>query len=686
MTLEAGRCYEKNAFSDMSLDQTTHLTKKIYSFDVFDTLMTRCYAKPTDLFYAVAAELRRKNLIDLSVEDWARARIKAEYDTRKKSSFEEITLDEIYETLCADAHLDETLKPQMIETEIEKEIESLCCIDPHSELIKKLRADGNKVIFISDMYLPKAVIKEALSKSGIECGEHELFVSSEYRATKHTGTLFRKVLEELNASPEDMIHTGDSIISDFETPKSMGIESVHFSKFELGRRGQLILNHKQLPYSFKSVVVSCIRLTKLNNHYEDYHKNQIAQISSSVIGPVLYGFVFWILTEAKKKGIQKLYFISRDGQILLKTANEINKALNTGIECSYFYGSRQALHLPAIIKEDIKDLDWLYDDTTFLSVSLLLGRVEINPEELEELLVQSGFSKENWNQNLSKEERKKIRETFNASPEFEQLVLSKAAAVRTLLIAYMKQEGIHAKSKMAFVDIGWNGRLQRSLSKVMHMAGIRPEEGVMGYYFGLIQRSKAFANDTLNAYYYDRENNIVPSYDTSILEKFVEADHGSVLKYTEEKNAIIPLLKDKENKRALEWGLEIQQATTVEFARNLSKNLKSIPPEELYNYANWINLTRIVLQDFCLNPSLDESKVFGSISFSEGQNDHAYHRLVKPLSFKNCLTILNNGTHDAYNGLWVAGSMMLTKKGRFFKKLKELKGEAAQFFKGNKTS
>lgn len=659
-------------------------SRKIYSFDVFDTLLTRCYTQPTDLFYAIGTELQKTGLIKTGIEEWANARIDAERNARKECQYEEITLNEIYDFLYEDANVDKATKRKMMEIEIRKEIESLSCINHQVKQVKKLRDEGYKVVFISDMYLPKAVIKEALSKSGIECGEHELFVSSEYRATKHTGTLFRKVLEELNASPDDMIHTGDNIISDFEIPKSMGIESVHFSKFELGSREQLILNHKQLPYSFKSVVVSCIRLTKLNNHYEDYHKNQIAQISSSVIGPVLYGFVFWILTEAKKKGIQKLYFISRDGQILLKIANEINKALNTGIECSYFYGSRQALHLPAIQKEDIKDLDWLYDDTTFLSVSLLLGRVEINPEELEKLLVQSGFSKESWHQNLSKEERKKIRETFNASPEFEQLVLSKAAAVRTLLIAYMKQEGIHAKSKMAFVDIGWNGRLQRSLSKVMHMAGLRPEEGVMGYYFGLIQRSKAFTNDTLNAYYYDRENNIVPFYDTSMLEKFVEADHGSVLKYTKENNVTTPLLKEKENKRALEWGLEIQQEITIDFTRKLIKQLGNFHQEELYHFENWRKLAEISFEDFCLNPTIDEARVFGSITFSEGQNDDVVNRLVKPLSLKNCFTILHNGTHDSYNGLWVPGSLMLTRTGRFFRKLKGIKSSTSQFLKGDK--
>lgn len=659
-------------------------SKKVYSFDVFDTLLTRCYAKPSDLFHSIAKELRDKKLIQISVDEWVRCRKLAEQEARKLSDSEEITLKEIYDNFFDSMKMQESHKNAMIEIEIQKEIESISCIRYHSEIVNNLRKEGNKVIFISDMYLPKSVIKKALQKNGIDCTDDELFVSSEYKFTKHTGNLFKQVLTELEVAPENMIHTGDNIISDFKIPQSLGIEAVHFSKFNLSKRERLILNDKRLPYNFKSIIASCTRLTTLNNYYDDFHKDQIAKISSSVIAPVLFGFVFWTLVEAKKKGLNKLYFISRDGQILLKIANEINRIRKTGIECVYFYGSRQALHLPAIQPEDLRDLDWLYADTTFLSIELLLGRVDIRPEQLDECLTQSGFIKDSWTYNLNKSERIKIRQTLNESIEFQQLVLSKAKEARITLIDYLKQEGISSDSKMAFVDIGWNGRLQRSLSKVLQMAEIRSENGVTGFYFGLVQRLKAYDSDTLFAYYYDEANGLLPYNDVSLLEKFVEATHGSVLKYKGENDQIVPILKEKGNTNAIEWGLEIQQSAIVDFSRNLSKNLKNIEQENLYNYANWRNLAEALLKDFCLNPSVDESKVFGSITFSEGQNDNTYRKLAKPVSLKNCLTILNNGTHDSYNGLWISGSLMLTKRGRFFKTLMDIKREAARLLKRNK--
>ncbi len=131
------------------------------------------------------------------------------------------------------------------------------------------------IIFISDMYLPKFAIKRALEKNGIACEDNELFVSSEFKVTKHTGNLYKKVLHELKTEPGNLIHTGDNSTSDFLVPQSLGIEAIHFSKFTLGKRENLILNHKKLPHNFKSILTACIRLTTvINNHAYKFHDFQ----------------------------------------------------------------------------------------------------------------------------------------------------------------------------------------------------------------------------------------------------------------------------------------------------------------------------------------------------------------------------------------------------------------------------
>jgi len=52
-------------------------------------------------------------------------------------------------------------------------------------------------------------------------------VSSEYALTKRTGKLFKKVLEELEfVSPNEVLHIGDNLRSDWFRPKLIGMKSV----------------------------------------------------------------------------------------------------------------------------------------------------------------------------------------------------------------------------------------------------------------------------------------------------------------------------------------------------------------------------------------------------------------------------------------------------------------------------
>jgi predicted HAD superfamily hydrolase len=88
-------------------------------------------------------------------------------------------------------------------------------------------------------------------------------------------------------------------------------------------------------------------------------KQVIWDTTASAVAPMLFGFVHWCLVEAQKKGIQRLYFVARDGQILQKIAQVICHNWGYTIDCRYLYGSRQAWHLPAIqeIGEVELDLD-----------------------------------------------------------------------------------------------------------------------------------------------------------------------------------------------------------------------------------------------------------------------------------------------------------------------------------------
>lgn len=655
--------------------------KKIYSFDIFDTLLTRCYSRPTDLFYSVGHELNKRNIAKMPSETWVQLRISAESEARISANSDEITLAEIYTLICQKLNISEKLREKMEQIEIEQELSSLKGIKPHVNKLKSLRKEGHKVIFISDMYLPSEVIKKALIANNIECHDDELFVSSDYRETKYTGKLFLRVLAHFNISPAELTHTGDNIISDYRMPKSLGINAVHYSSFDAPGRDNLISNCEQLPFSFRSHLASIIRLSRLNGTYHDLRDTHIHHISSTVIAPILFGFTLWTLLEAKKKGLKTLYFISRDGQILKQIADRINTALQLQIECKYFYGSRQAFHLPAVTEDNWDHLDWLYDDTSFFSVKLIFNRVGLKPDAIKQYLLKNGFEPSAWNNNLNADERAKLRHILHRSPEFKTLVLESAAVARHTLVSYLNQEGIHAGARIAFVDIGWNGRLQRSLSRVMDIAGIKPAGGLMGFYFGLRQRLKASAEDNLFAWYYDEENELKRFNNVVILEKFVEATHGSVIGYKKENDRIEPVLKEEKNREALDWGLEVQQASILSFTDLLCSVIPNIDKQDLNNSDNWTTITEILLTDFCIKPSPLDARIFGSVAISEDQNHARSYPLAKPLTFKNCISLLMRKKPNVYNDLWIHGSLHLTRGGKLVSSCLQIQSTVIGFIK-----
>ena len=62
--------------------------------------------------------------------------------------------------------------------------------------------------------------------------------------------------------------------------------------------------------------------------------------------PVLLNYIWWILKEADKRKIDKLYFLARDGFIMQQIAVCLCEIFNLSIQCRYLYTSRAALRMP----------------------------------------------------------------------------------------------------------------------------------------------------------------------------------------------------------------------------------------------------------------------------------------------------------------------------------------------------
>ena len=181
------------------------------SFDVFDTLIKRNVYNPSNIFDIIE---RKTN-----INRFREKRIKAENIARIKSKYEEITLKDIYN------ELDIQNKQKVYNLELETEL-NFCTTNKEMLKVYNYCLENHKKIFItSDMYLPKNIVEKILKNNGYKKYD-KLYLSNEYKLTKHSGNLFKKLLEQENISNDKLIHIGDTIKSDYLSCKKLNIKAI----------------------------------------------------------------------------------------------------------------------------------------------------------------------------------------------------------------------------------------------------------------------------------------------------------------------------------------------------------------------------------------------------------------------------------------------------------------------------
>ena len=119
----------------------------------------------------------------------------------------------------------EEQKEQLIAWECEAEIRSVIPLKHTTQYLKDRLAEGNDVVLISDMYLPKEIINQMLAKADPLLATLPLFLSSDYGYQKTTRKLFLEVYDSLDYHYSEWIHMGDSPFADNTQPSCLGIHT-----------------------------------------------------------------------------------------------------------------------------------------------------------------------------------------------------------------------------------------------------------------------------------------------------------------------------------------------------------------------------------------------------------------------------------------------------------------------------
>ncbi len=526
---------------------------KCVSFDIFDTLLARVIEPPEAVQRAVCREVAILLGGEHTEQSVWRARQSAEHGlrtaSREQSGDGECHFDDLVRhwvsALESDIH-PTRLAARIHKLEVELECLALYVKPEIVDLLQWIRQLGLEVIATSDMYLGERHIKEILSDKALMDCLDELHVSSETGLCKHSGKLFQHILAAHGWHPHELLHIGDNPISDSQALLAQGGIGLHLhEREELCRRAQQTLHHEMSrcggpwPGMWFAQILDAL----VSQQEEDGETGFFYRYGRHRLGPLFNIFMAGLIEAIRRDGIDRLYFVARDGFIFQQLYPMWKD--DDGPQGDYIYASRKTIMAASI--SDGLSLDQariaLFNPKQqgLLSILKTFG---LERNEFEPLAHRYGF--ETMEEPLEDHQDRRLRD-FLDDPQVQQIIRSHGTECRDRLERYLEQLGFFNHDSIAFVDIGWNGTIQKYLKSAF---GHRPDFPKMtGYYFAFVGKiHKEFGeNNQVHGLLYDADRDPEALKTAAEFEELFEQGARSLeattLGYVDDGGAISPLLK-----------------------------------------------------------------------------------------------------------------------------------------------
>lgn len=597
----------------------------IYTFDIFDTCLSRLCGDPRNLFVLMAYEVIGPSCTETQANDFRYVRVSGEKEASRKYA-SNTTIYNIYDECDFSAYTSLT-RDTLISIEMELEKKQLQPIKETLDKIDNIHSKGDRVIYISDMYLPSEFLKDVLFVKGFWKEGDSLYVSCEHGCTKSDGRLFDYVRVAEGLRKYNWIHHGDNYHSDVIVPRFKLIRSKHiqndYSVLEKYYRTLNInpTNHAALIFTG---VLRAARLSALQDH-----RNVFA---TDLIAAIYVPFVYNILHDASIKGIKRLYFLARDGYIFMKIA-EVFSDIFPQIEIHYLYVSRKSLYLPSL--------------------------KEVNRETLSSLLVGSSAShiKERFdNLQIELDESCYNDIASSADPigyllsnkETNRMINEQIANQKRTLIKYFEQEKLATQSNdVAIVDLRGTRKCQKCISSILSEHGYNE---VFAYYLeGCHNRIIPDRYNDYKAFFFADNISLNPVYKGLDAVKFVLEHYFSLTSYQrtsgyrEHNGNVEPVFDNEEIEDTNESIMQVNIKSCVRVA----EMLKSVG---ILQYSkDLLNIGLSGLASFMRNPNDDLLKAL--IEIKSTQTKHNSRYLVAHITPSNVIN---------HRIAWYEGSIKLT--------------------------
>ena len=558
----------------MQLLKEDKKVQTLYSFDIFDTLITRKTATPSGIFLVMEELLKNNtNYPEFLKSNFKKIRIETEAFVREQLSlsknFQDITLEDIYNRIQINYSLTDNETEYLKNFEIECENKNLIPIKENIQKLKDLFNDNN-VILISDMYHSEKTLRNILLQIDPIFKNIPIFVSSEYKKTKRKGDLYKLIKDQYK--PKKWEHIGDSQLADYGAAKNNNISATLYPYEKLKKYEKTALKEDNLSTEY---IIGTAKNLRLFNSQKNIKYN----FGASFAGPILYSYVNWIIANCQKENIENLYFIARDGYIPKLIADIIVKEKNLNIKNHYIYGSRKAWRIPNKITID-KYITSIFNEYFYkFSGKFLKERFDITTQELYKYTNLADNNKV-----LKSKQRKELFNKLINNQEFKDLIINKNENKTNLIIKYLQQEIDFSNQNFAFVDINGTGRTQDILKSTILLFNNCP---IKTFYF---------CTDTKLSEYQDSIKKIfmcTPKYKHFWIELLCRNTDGQTLGYKQQNRQIIPITENVNPEKLINWGYNEYLNGILDFTKTIltiekQLDIKINNTEFYYQYYNFV--------------------------------------------------------------------------------------------------
>lgn len=532
---------------------------RLISVDVFDTLLARCVEPPVIVQHAVCRAVGKQVGIAPSLV-W-HARQQAEASLREEAVAAGFDHECRYVELLP-RWMDNLFKQHdpalgrfMCQTELDLEGIALHVKPDAQVFLDWVREQGIKLVAVSDMYLNSDLLCELLGRKGLLHYFDQVYVSSDYQEGKYSGRLFRRMLHKQSeragvAVPaHSVVHIGDNPISDRRVACKEGLQGVWlYEKKDLRRRERLALSAKMAQrggiwlgrHFFDTVQTRIQQNDGLNP------RNFFFRYGRDVLGPAFSVFMHGLQERLQrqthaKQPVEKLLFVARDGFLF----ERMYRLMGGKLPSEYVYLSRKVITAASTAEglDHAQAVVAFYNPKQqgLASMCKVYGLPE---DDLKPLAWEHGFNEfaapvTNW-------EDARLH-NFLKDSRVQVLVRRVGRKHRDLLERYLEQIGFFAHKRVALVDIGWNGTVQKFLKQAF---GHRSDFPLLhGYYFAFVPKlySDFGENNVCEGIVHDaRRGNAcerIPAEFEEIFEQGARSWEATTIGYRDCDGRIEPVLK-----------------------------------------------------------------------------------------------------------------------------------------------